>query len=405
VQGRVLSLSIVLCLSIVISGAAQQVQPVDPEWLQQMYAEGWQSVQEGVLQRDTGGGEYETFSYGAEGLQWVVQGYEQQVGLLKSRYDASHSEDLATLIQQLEGEILRLQSDLESAPAAESIDGEAFEACAMSYGGDAFAGPQYGTQGVTARASAYFHNDCGHLGDTFTMAYAHAIAPTGETTVTHNDPKNQGTWLDSSSNVSANGSTGCESNAQGSVTVSALSLYYQTPFKQNYSCLRPPLQLDPSKVILDGAGSDGIPGRLVDEQALARHPRAGDRVDVTSNWKSNSGIHINTAIIDLGAVYRIERIYLYDRNGEVGGATGNFTVSTGSAASGWTTLISDALAGYLTWKGFPNDPANDPQDWRYTNDDPMLEFSGVTTRYLRVVNPNGQVVMPEIVVYGTPVSP
>jgi hypothetical protein len=36
-------------------------------------------------------------------------------------------------------------------------------------------------------------------------------------------------------------------------------------------------------------------------------------------------------------------------------------------------------------------------------DDPALEFPGVRTRYLRVVNPTGYISMPEIVIYGAPV--
>jgi hypothetical protein len=411
VNRRSVSRSAVLCLSMMIAGAlavpAQQVQPLEPEWLRQMYEQGWQKVQEGVLQRDTGGGQYETFGYGAEGLQWILQGYEQQVSRLEEKHGQSPNVQLAMVIVQLEGEIAQLNETLLEAPSAGNFDSEALETCTPSFGGSAFAGPQYEAQGAEATASAYFHSDCGQLADTFATAYAHAIAGSVETTKVQSDQRNGGAWLDSQATAGASGSTGCESSAQASVTSSELSISYQTPFKQSYSCLRPPLQIDPSKITLDGAGSDGIPGRLADEQALARHPRAGDRVDVISNWKSNSGVHVNAAIIDLGAVYRIGRIYLYDRNGEVGGTIGSFTVTAGSAASGWTTtLINEELKGYLTWKGFPNDPANDPTtDGSYTNDDPALEFSNVTARYLRVVNPNGQVVMPEIVVYGTLVSP
>jgi hypothetical protein len=231
--------STLLCLAIVSTGAragsAQQLQPLEPEWLTQMYAEGWQKVQEGVLQRVAEGGKRETFSYGAEGLQWAVQRYEQQVAGLKSRYDASPSQDLATLIDQLEGQILRLEGTLDSAPSAESFDGEALEGCTISYGGDAVAGPQTGAQGVMASANVHFHNDCGHLGNTFTTAYAHAVAATGETTATHSDPKNNGAWLDSYSSASANGSTGCESWSEGSVIVSALSIDYYVA-DQNTDC-------------------------------------------------------------------------------------------------------------------------------------------------------------------------
>ena len=40
--------------------ALQPLQPQEPEWLTQKYAEGWQKVQEGVLQRTGEGGQHET---------------------------------------------------------------------------------------------------------------------------------------------------------------------------------------------------------------------------------------------------------------------------------------------------------------------------------------------------------
>jgi hypothetical protein len=231
--------SALLCLAIISAGAragsAQQVQPLEPEWLRQMYAEGWQKVQEGVLQRVTGEGALETFNYGAEGLQWVMQRYEQQVADLKSRYDASPSEELAELIDQREGEILRLEGTIDSEPSANSFNGEMLEEeCAPSFGGDAFAGPQSGSPGVTASVSVYFHNSCGYVGDTFTTAYAQATNATGETILRHNDPKNGGTWLDSYSSVSVSGSTGCESRAEGTVTVNGNIIY--STFRENFSC-------------------------------------------------------------------------------------------------------------------------------------------------------------------------
>jgi hypothetical protein len=230
--------SVLVCLAIISAGAragsAQQVQPLEPEWLRQMYAEGWQKAQEGVLQRVTGEGALETFSYGAEGLQWAVQRYEQRVADLKSRYDAFPSDDLAEIIDQREGEILRLEGTIDSAPSAESFNEEVIAECAPSFGGDAFAGPQSGNPGVTASVSVYFHNGCDYVGDTSTTAYAHAVAATGETTVTHSDPKNGGVWLDSYSSASADGSTACDSWAEGTVTVDGVMIY--RTFKQNYSC-------------------------------------------------------------------------------------------------------------------------------------------------------------------------
>jgi poly(3-hydroxybutyrate) depolymerase len=157
------------------------------------------------------------------------------------------------------------------------------------------------------------------------------------------------------------------------------------------------LTLNPNLITLD-AGSDGDPKRLADEQAAAGDPRAGDRPDLTTSWTSTSGIHVNAAIVDLGATYEIDRIYLYDTNG----SGGDFTVTAGSPTSGWTnTLASNPLNHYKVWKGFPNNTANDGTGFV---DDPTLEYSGVTTRYLRVVNPTGFLGMPEIVVYATSVA-
>jgi hypothetical protein len=227
------------CLAIFSAGAharpTRQVHPLEPAWLRQMYAEGWQKVQEGVLRRVAAEGKIETFSYGAEGMQWAAQSYKQQVADLKSRYDVSPSEDLAELIDQLEGQVLRVEATIDSAPSAESFDGEVLEQCTPSYDVQVFAGPQQGIQGVTANASAFFHNECGILGETFTMAQAQATSATGETSVTHSDPKNGGAWLDSYSSASANGSGACRSYAAGSVNYPGLPTSY-TKEQENFSC-------------------------------------------------------------------------------------------------------------------------------------------------------------------------
>lgn len=229
---------VLLCLAVLSAGAharPREVQPLEPAWLRQMYAEGWQTVQEGVLRRVAAEGQVETFGYGAEGMQWLAQRYERQVADLKNRYHASPSEELADLIDQLEAQILLLEGTTASAASAESFDGEVLEQCTPSYGVEVFAGSQTGVQGVTANASAFFHNECGILGDTFTMASAQAISATGETSVTHSDPKNGGTWLDSYSSASANGSNGCRSYAAGSVNYPDLPTSY-TKEQENFSC-------------------------------------------------------------------------------------------------------------------------------------------------------------------------
>jgi hypothetical protein len=225
-------------LSLVLgrAGFAQELQPLEPEWLRQMYAEGWQKVQEGVLQRDTGGGSFETFGYGAEGLQWLVQSYEQQVQFFEDKYNESPSTEILELIEQLRDKVDSLNVELQAAPSAETFDGEVLEGCSLSYDATAYAGPQESPQGVTATASAYLHNDCEYVGNTTAYAYAQAIDGTLETYLTKTDPKNNGTWLDSYASASANGSTACESRAQATVEIPQLSIYYAAPPAENYNC-------------------------------------------------------------------------------------------------------------------------------------------------------------------------
>lgn len=406
-KSRILSVSI-LCLAILINGAragSAQVQPLDPEWLQKMHAEGWRKVQEGVLQRDVGKGQVETFGYGAEGLQWVMDGYEKQVLVLEEKLEQSPDASLVLAIARLKKEIARLSEGSVAAPSTSSFHNQTLENCTPSFGGESFAGPQQSVAGVVAHSSAYFYDDCGHLGDTFATAYAHAIEGTVETIAIQNDPKNGGSWIDSQAVASVNGSTGCESWAQATVTSSELSISYQTPLAQNFNCQVPfydnqMISLAPFMVSLDGPQSDGDPGLLVDEQELAGDPRNGDRNNPTTSWNTIFNPHVNAAVIDLGSYYHIYRIYLYDTFGAGGGSSGNFTVSPGSPGNGWgSPLVSDSLPYYLIWQGFPNNPANDPSGYV---DDPALEFEGVVTKYLRIVNPTGYLGMPEIVIYGIP---
>jgi hypothetical protein len=239
---RLFLLRSLLCLLIMVTGAqagsAQQVQPLDPEWLQKMYAEGWEKVQEGVLFRMTEGGKYETFSYGAEGLRWVVLGYEEQIASLEERYSAFPSEELAQAIENLREHVEQLNGDLLTAESAESFDGEALEACTFSYDAYADAAPQGSPQGVTATAWAKWTNSCNYLGSTFAYALANAINGVTQTTVTQTDPviSTQAPTMSSSATASANGSTDCRAEAQAEVRVPALNIVYQTPLELQYGC-------------------------------------------------------------------------------------------------------------------------------------------------------------------------
>jgi hypothetical protein len=216
--------------------SAQEVKPIEPDWLLQMYEEGWQKVQEGVLRRNAGEGRVETFGYGAEGYLWLIESYRQQVTYFEDKYREEPTDELASLIDGLTDEINRLQGEALVAPAAESFDGEQIdEGCSFSYDATADAGPMTSGQGVTASASASFHSTCGTTGSTYASAYAHAAEGSVATTEFQEDPKNNGTWIDSYATASASGSLECESIGQASVEVPALNIFY-TAADSNYEC-------------------------------------------------------------------------------------------------------------------------------------------------------------------------
>lgn len=236
---RLLSSSAVLCLSLLLFGshagvAAQEGGPPEPKWLQQMHAKGWRKVQEGVLQRDTGGGRFETFSYGAEGLRWVVQGYERQLRFFEGRYSEWPTPELAKAIDQLRGEIDRVNGEISVAPPAESFDGETLAACTVfEQSMQASAGPQETPQGVKAEASASFRSDC-FVADTYAVAHAEATDASGTHNIfTQEDPES-GSSISSHASASMAGVTNCYSWAQASVSYEGS--VYLTPLIENYSC-------------------------------------------------------------------------------------------------------------------------------------------------------------------------
>lgn len=237
---------VLICLLIVVfcarAGSAQEVQPLDPEWVQRMYAEGWHKVQEGVLQRSSERGEIETFSYGAEGLQWLVQSHERRLWLLEEKYSESPDEKLAALIQEIRDEISRLNSDLALAPAAESIGLESLEGgCPeAAYSLFAWAGPQRSPRGVTAMANASFNSaECaGRPGRTHVDVYVQAKETTKVSSTAEDDADSEhynGAEISSSVALNLNGSTDCKATAVAQFTLSDTYVSYSRE-KEHYGC-------------------------------------------------------------------------------------------------------------------------------------------------------------------------
>ncbi len=232
----------VLCLSTMIFGArpgsAEPPAASQPAWLTQMLADGWQQVEEGVLQRSKGGGRMETFTYGKKGLRWRVDRLDERISRLEDEYGRGRDENLGRVISRLKHDRNDAQSRLvASAPETEpyAVIADTGAGCDFSFGAHTAADPLSGAAGVTATASAYFHGTCGYVGDTYAYTYARATAGTVTTTKTQEDPKYGGTWFDSSATSSANGNLDCYSEAYAHVVSTTVGIDYSTT-DTNYLC-------------------------------------------------------------------------------------------------------------------------------------------------------------------------
>jgi len=251
----------------------QPIQPQEPVWLTQMYAEGWQKVQEGVLQRQSEEGQKETFTYGEEGLRYQVESLKKQVNNLQQLYNQHPSPELGEAIDRLQHQIAEGNARL-SLGQVETPSSDQMSNCNISYGANAYADYLRGAQapGVSASASAYFHNDCGFNGNSYAYAYVQASTGTVFTTKTQEDPKS-GAWVDSAAQWTLGGSSNCSSSSYARAWSDSLGISYQTS-ADNYLCLPADLTVSidgPANVYTDtytpcanvtwtATASGGVPG-------------------------------------------------------------------------------------------------------------------------------------------------
>jgi len=240
VKFRMTLLFSTLCLAMTLIGARAglaQAKPQEPAWLTRMYGEGWQKVQEGVLQRGKGG-QAETFTFGEQGLRYTVENLKQQVNFLQQAQNQHPSPELGKAISNLQHQIgaanTRLSTGQVEGPSADLTSG-----CDFSYGAHAYAEPLTGSQGVTGRSDAYFHNNCGIIGNAYAQVYVQAQTGTVLSTKTQEDAKYSGTWLDSAAQWSLNGNTNCSSSAYARAWSDSPYMSYETS-AQNTLCPPPP---------------------------------------------------------------------------------------------------------------------------------------------------------------------
>ncbi len=141
-----------------------------------------------------------------------------------------------------------------------------------------------------------------------------------------------------------------------------------------------PLKIPLTPAMVVNETGFGEAGSLVDEQTLAGDPKAGKGGTPTNAWfpEWTAWHYPARAYLDLGRIYRLSDVYLYD-----GPGAGLATFSTGKPFA-WKPLLTDDLSHFNVWNAHP---------------------ISVTTRYLEVTLRDTGTKVPEIVLYGTPVGP
>ena len=274
----------VLCLSITIPGVClgQALATPEPAWLHRMLQDGWRTVQQGVLQRDTGGGRVETFTYGQGGLRWTAQKLQERISSLQREYAQHPSSELAGVIASLESESTQTDSSLKTAQAGAFAAESVTAGCEPTFGVHAVADPLTGSQGVTASADASYSSPCSDLGNVYSYAYARATSGTLTAIKIEEDPKLDGTSLASAVAVSVNGSTDCYSEAYARAWSPALDISYETS-DTNVNC--------------PGATSPGptpsSPSGWTDDGAVVRLTNVSDQVGIGTAAPAAS-LHVAT---------------------------------------------------------------------------------------------------------------
>lgn len=256
---RLLSFGAALCLSSLAAPRASAQMPMAAEpQLDVFFEQGWQSVREGVLQRDLGEGRVETYTYGEQGRRWTAQRLAERIGSLEREYRSYPSDELAAILANLKSELRQS----EQALAADTADGEPSLASASLSAGEtgsvsatltagceptvtvgANAAP-LSTQvpGSTASAHVSFQAPTNCFGSTYAYAYSRATSGSTMNDDSQEDSQSGGTVLSASLSVSAIGSADCFSESFSQASIQDRT--YQVS-DTNYACAAGPSEARP----------------------------------------------------------------------------------------------------------------------------------------------------------------
>lgn len=207
--------SAALCLATLTlpRASAQMAMAAEPQ-IELMSEEGWQTVQEGVLQRDLGEGRVETYSYGAEGLRWNAQRLAERIASLEREYRTHPSDRLAAILAALKSDLRRTSQSVKKSSRMSLATAALTAGCEPTVTLGANAAPQSTrVPGSTASAHVSFQSPANCYGNTYTYAYSRATFGTTMNDDSQEDAQYDGTVLGASLSVSATGTADCFSES------------------------------------------------------------------------------------------------------------------------------------------------------------------------------------------------
>jgi hypothetical protein len=283
---RILCLILLIALAIPFampqtSSAAPPASNPGQDRLNQMIADGWKPVANGVLKRNTGGNQVETFAMGVEGFTFAYEELRSQYGFLLSEFRKHHDPNVRKALVDVNQQMVRTQSDIQALQTS-TLAAPPAAGCDFSYGAHANAYATTSVQGVQADASAYFNNNCGYSGDTYAYAYARAAIGTVTTTKTQTDPKT-GANISSAATAAVAGSLDCYSYATARASSVDLGISYSTA-SENFSC---PVVNPPPIVTVSGLSSTSIFGYTCKTVTWTSTVTSGTTPYVSYAWYEN----------------------------------------------------------------------------------------------------------------------
>jgi len=226
-------------------GLAQDLQEKNSDdAIASMLRDGWKIKQDGVLQRDRGPHQTESFVFGSAGFTWKLQDLQNQLRKLRQAFQAHPTPELRKAILNHRKEIANTQKMIALSRASEDSGETAVVGkvgCNISFGYSASASYLTSQQGTTANASANFSSNCSFSAEVYAYSYSEATVNGAFTTQTLTDGPRSGSSVTATANTSMTGLPSCDSYAYASMTSSDFSSAHSSYSisATNYSCPAP----------------------------------------------------------------------------------------------------------------------------------------------------------------------